>query len=293
MKKDFTKEVKRTLTKEVPTDLLEEENKKLPEGAQPNARAFLINLDRIKEDKEQPRKHFDEEYLEKLATSIKEYGVLSPINVSYVAKSNYYRIIAGANRFRAAKKAGLKDIPCIVTDDMEPKERLILQLTENLMRENLNPIEEAEGYSRLMEISQMKQQEVAAKVGKDKSEISRSLKLLSELTPEEKKRIRVAPAQLLSKSLILEALRAPDLKLREKILRAELNRIEARKAIREALKATGRPKHYVFKYKGDDFAFRIKFPKTEVSVDEVRQALQFILDSLKDEDTQKEELKKT
>jgi ParB family chromosome partitioning protein len=280
MKKDFQKEINRALTVEIPSEFLGDENQNIPRGAAPNTRAFLINLKRIKEDEDQPRKHFDNQYLDKLANSIKEIGVLSPINVSYNQSEDYYIIAAGANRFRAAQLAGLKEIPCILINNLEPKDRLILQLTENLLREDLNPIEEAEGYSRLMKISNLNQQEIAQKVGKDKSEISRSLKLLNELTSEEQHRIKVAPAQLLSKSLLLEALRAPNLELRGKILKGELNRIEARMSIKDEKKIVGRPKNYIYKFKGDNFTLRIKFSKIKVTTSELKSVLQSIIDAL-------------
>ena len=103
-----------------------------------------IKITKIEPDKEQPRKRFDEEKLDELANSIKQYGVIQPIIVTL--KDDYYQIIAGERRWRAAKKAGLTEIPCLVRTKTEQENREIA-LIENIQRENLNPIEKAKGVS--------------------------------------------------------------------------------------------------------------------------------------------------
>ena len=105
-----------------------------------------IKITKIEPDKEQPRKRFDEEKLDELANSIKQYGVIQPIIVTL--KDDYYQIIAGERRWRAAKKAGLTEIPCLVRTKTEQENREIA-LIENIQRENLNPIEKAKGLRRL------------------------------------------------------------------------------------------------------------------------------------------------
>lgn len=123
----------------------------------------------------QPRKHFDEEKLEALADSIKEHGVVQPILVS-PTKSGTYKIVAGERRWRASKLAGIKEIPCIIRS-FDDKQTMEIALVENLQREDLNPIEEAEGYQQLIETFNLTQDEVGQKVGKSRSAIANSLRL--------------------------------------------------------------------------------------------------------------------
>lgn len=123
----------------------------------------------------QPRKNFDENALTELAESIKKYGVIQPIVVKKVG--DHYQIIAGERRWRAAKQAGLKDIPVIVKD-YDEQQIAEIALIENLQREDLNPIEEARAYQALIEKYQLKQEEIAEKVFKSRSVITNALRLL-------------------------------------------------------------------------------------------------------------------
>jgi len=134
-----------------------------------------IDINLVEPNRDQPRKDFDEEKLEALAQSIKEHGMVQPIVA--VKENDYYRIVAGERRWRASKMLGLKTVPVIV------KEYSILQaeeiaLVENLQREDLNPVEEANGYRRLMDTYGLTQEEVAQKVGKSRSGIANSLRFL-------------------------------------------------------------------------------------------------------------------
>ena len=128
----------------------------------------------------QPRKHFDEASLAELADSIREHGIIQPLTVRKLA-SGYYQIIAGERRWRAARLAGLQEVPVIVmeADDRKAAE---LAMIENLQREDLNPIEEAAGFQSLMETYHMTQEEAASRVGKSRSAVANALRLLS-LTP--------------------------------------------------------------------------------------------------------------
>lgn len=135
----------------------------------------LIKITKIEPNREQPRKNFDEEALNQLAESIKQYGLIQPILVQ--DRKDYYEIIAGERRWRAAKIAGLKEIPVIIRD-FSDKEKAEIALIENIQRENLNPIEEAMGFKRLIEEFNMKQEEVAERVGKSRSAVTNSLRLL-------------------------------------------------------------------------------------------------------------------
>ena len=124
----------------------------------------------------QPRKRFDEEALDELADSIREHGIIQPLTVRRLA-SGYYQIIAGERRWRAARLAGLSEVPAIVieADDRKAAE---LALIENLQREDLDPIEEAEGYRKLMDSYQLTQEDVAARVGKSRSAVANAVRLL-------------------------------------------------------------------------------------------------------------------
>lgn len=134
-----------------------------------------ISVADIEPNKNQPRKVFDAEKLEALSQSIKEHGVVSPIIVTSTPNGTY-RIVAGERRWRAAKLAGLKEVPCIVKDfdEMEASE---IALVENLQRDDLNPIEESEGYRYLMDKFSLTQDEVAQKIGKSRSAVANSLRL--------------------------------------------------------------------------------------------------------------------
>ena len=135
----------------------------------------IIKLRDIEPNKNQPRKAFDKEKLETLAESLKTHGIIQPILVKK-ASGDMYTIIAGERRWRAAKLAGLKEVPCIIRD-FDEKELMEIALIENLQREDLNPIEEAEGYRRLMDTFNMKQEDVANRVGKSRSAVANSLRL--------------------------------------------------------------------------------------------------------------------
>lgn len=134
-----------------------------------------IKITKIEPDKEQPRKRFDEEKLDELANSIKQYGVIQPIIVTL--KDDYYQIIAGERRWRAAKQAGLKKIPVIIKNYTE-QEIVEISLIENIQREDLNPIEEAFAYKRLLEEFNLKQDEVAERVSKSRTAVTNSIRLL-------------------------------------------------------------------------------------------------------------------
>ncbi|MBE5039209.1 ParB/RepB/Spo0J family partition protein [Ructibacterium gallinarum] len=129
----------------------------------------------IEPNKGQPRKHFDPDKLEALSESIREHGVVQPILVT-PTNSGTYRIVAGERRWRAAKMAGLKEMPCIIRE-FEEQKVMELALVENLQREDLNPIEEAEGYQKLMDTFQLTQEEIGQRVGKSRSAVANALRL--------------------------------------------------------------------------------------------------------------------
>lgn len=134
-----------------------------------------VNINKVEPNKEQPRKNFDEDALLELSESIKQFGVLQPLLV--VDRKDYYEIIAGERRWRAAKMAGLKKVPVIIKDLTE-QEIVEISLIENIQRENLNPIEEAIAYKRLLNEFNLKQDEVAERVSKSRTAVTNSMRLL-------------------------------------------------------------------------------------------------------------------
>ncbi len=138
---------------------------------------FHLNIIDVEPNKEQPRKAFDKEKLDALTSSISEIGVILPIIVTK-KESGRYMIIAGERRWRAAKAAGLKKIPAIIKN-YEEKEAAEVALIENLQREDLNPIEEAKGYKSLIDGFSMTQEEISKRVGKSRSAITNSLRILN------------------------------------------------------------------------------------------------------------------
>ena len=135
----------------------------------------MIKITKIEPNREQPRKVFEEDALLELADSIKQFGVLQPLLVQ--KKGDYYEIIAGERRWRAAKLAGLKEVPVIIKEYTE-KEIVEIALIENIQRENLNPIEEAIAYKRLASEFGLKQDEIAERVSKSRQAVANSMRLL-------------------------------------------------------------------------------------------------------------------
>jgi ParB family chromosome partitioning protein len=140
-------------------------------------RFFMCDIEKISANPHQPRSHFDVEKLQQLADSIREKGVIQPLLVTR-SNDNRYVLIAGERRLRAAKLAGREEVPVVVMDKGSDNESLELALIENIQRHDLNPIEEAMAYGRLMEEFHLTQEEVAKKVGRQRSTITNVLRLL-------------------------------------------------------------------------------------------------------------------
>ncbi len=153
----------------------ESASKKNKEKEEIKSGEVLVKINEVEPNREQPRKDFDEDSLMELADSIKQFGILQPLIVQ--KKKDYYEIIAGERRWRAAKIAGIKEVPVIIKDytDLEIVE---ISLIENIQRENLNPIEEAMAYKRLLEEFDLKQDEVAERVSKSRTAVTNSMRLL-------------------------------------------------------------------------------------------------------------------
>ena len=136
---------------------------------------LMVKVTAREPNREQPRKDFNEEAMEELAESMKVYGVLQPLLVQ--KKGDYYEIIAGERRWRAAKLAGLKEVPVVIREYTK-QQTMEIALIENVQREDLNPIEEAKAYQRLIQEFELKQEEIAARVGKNRVTITNSMRLL-------------------------------------------------------------------------------------------------------------------
>ncbi len=154
------------------------------ESVDPKKHIVHIPLSQISPNPEQPRKHFDETELRSLCESIKEHGVLQPILVREVGLSNYH-IIAGERRYQASKMAGLSEIPAIIKE-VSDQQNVEIALVENIQRHDLNPIEEAKAYQKLHEEFGLSQEEVAKKVGRNRTTVANTMRLLD--LPEEVKK---------------------------------------------------------------------------------------------------------
>lgn len=135
----------------------------------------MMKISMLEPNREQPRKKFDEDALQELSESIKQYGILQPLLVS--DKKDYYEIVAGERRWRAAKMAGLKEVP-VVVKEFSTQEIVEISLIENIQREDLNPVEEAMAYKRLIDEFHLKQDEIAERVSKSRTAVTNSMRLL-------------------------------------------------------------------------------------------------------------------
>ena len=156
------------------------EEKKAPEKVESSLvtetdKETMVNITKIEPNRTQPRKNFNEDALQELADSIKQFGVVQPLIVQ--DRKDHYEIIAGERRWRAAKKAGLKEVPVIIKNYTE-QEIVEISIIENIQREDLNPIEEALAYKRLLEEFNLKQDQVAERVSKSRTAVTNSMRLL-------------------------------------------------------------------------------------------------------------------
>lgn len=162
----------------IPSKPIDDKKKSSEENVSEDSK-IMVSIDKVEPNADQPRKAFDEDALMELSDSIKQHGVLSPLWVHEVknGKETYYEIIAGERRWRAAKKAGLKEVPVIIMNLTE-QEIVEISLIENIQREDLNPIEEALAYKRLLDEFHLKQDEVAERVSKSRTAVTNSMRLL-------------------------------------------------------------------------------------------------------------------
>ncbi len=246
-----------------------------------------VDIGRVEPDPDQPRSRMGE--LDDLVSSIREKGILEPILVREVSGGEPgidYRIISGERRYRAALEAELTDLPVIVLD-VDPDEALEIALIENLQRKDLTPFEEAQGFHALAERHQYTHQEIASAVGRSRSLVSETLKLLE--MPEDVRRM-AERHEVLSRSMLLEILKASGgdeeamLRLIEQAAHGTLRRDDVRDEIRSRKpRASARRKPYTFKFRDPEKSFHLalSFRRSEVERSDLISALEQILGELR------------
>ena len=252
--------------------------------------ARSISINRIVPDEKQIRKiDKSDPTLKELADSIKAHGVLQPINTYYRDDHDDFKIITGHRRYMASKMAGLKEIPCIMTEEKpEDKTILMVQLVENLQREDLNPIDEAAGIKRLLDEFKLTHEEAAQYLGKSRTYITKIIRLndLSIKIKEECATSHNAEIPLNKDKLLQVARKKTEQEqanLWAKIKSEPLTTSQVRKEARKDKPEKGRPKNFSYSYKPPDKSFyvSVSFPKSKATSTEVKEALKTALKNIK------------
>jgi ParB family chromosome partitioning protein len=244
----------------------------------------LIPIEDIAPNPDQPRQALGD--LEELTASIREQGILEPLLVRKVGTR--YQIIAGERRYRAAVEAGLGELPCVVREASD-SEMMELALVENLQRKDLTAFEEADGLRVLADRYGYTHESMAEKLGKSRTTITESLSLAA--MPEDVRQL-CRRADIQSKSVLLQIVRQGGRDkmsaLVERLSRDGATRTDARRLAQkaEARRGRGRPRHFVFHYKprGGPFALNLQFKRADVQRDEIIEALEAVLRSLREPD---------
>jgi len=268
-------------------EAIKEERKGIREGTKGLSGARIIDISRIKSDPDQPRKSLNQKSLNELAESIKKHGFLQPITVEYIEQEDYFKIINGERRYKAAKLVGLQELPCIIKY-IDKHVRLIHQLIENIQRQDLPPLEEAESIQALINKKRMdnpnySQREASRELGLPKSYINEMLTLLK-LPKDIKESARTSDT--VPKSLLLLLIRQSDEKnirnFYRQIKEGKLTVREAKTELTKSKDKKGRPKYYEYKFKSpkNEFVLKIKFRKPEVEQSEIINAIHQVLNSL-------------
>ena len=237
----------------------------------------MIPLDRLEPNPTQPRTDVGD--LEELIASITEKGVLEPLLVRPSQVGGRFMIISGERRFRAAREAGLHEVPCIEMD-VDDRSVAEIALIENLQRKDLTPYEEADGLMALVDRFGYTHEDIARKIGKSRTSVTESLTIAS--LPKEIKDL-CRNASINSKSMLLQVARQSNSdsmsKFINQVSEQGMNRTEARKASK---KKQSRPQPYVFRHQSSakDYTIEVKFRKSAVSKDELMQVVQRLLAEL-------------
>lgn len=246
-------------------------------------RIVLVPVELLEANPDQPRKHFDPEALEELTASVREKGILQPV----IARKNPHRegyvLIAGERRWRAAKAAGLPEVPALIRS---PQDSLEIAIIENLQRENLSALEEAEALFELKQARSYNDEQLAKIIGKSRVAVTEALSLVK-LPDDIRAEARMSGARQFSKTQLLQVFRAGDSeKVRSTWEALKRGEVTTTRDLERRKKASGpergRPKHHTFTYKPEGGGFRLSltFPKARVSPDEVRSALKDALEHL-------------
>ena len=268
-------------------EIIKKERKGIREGTKGLSGARIIEISRIKLDPEQPRKSLNQKRLNELAESIKKHGLLQPISVEYIEQEDCFKIINGERRYKAAKLSGLQELPCIIKN-IDKHTRLIHQLIENIQRQDLPPLEEAESIQALINKKRMdnpnySQREASRELGLPKSYVNEMLSLLK-LPQDIKESVRTSDS--VPKSLLLLLIRQSDEKnirgFYRQIKEGKLTVREVKTKIKRSKTKKGRPKCYEYKFEspGREFILKIKFRKPEVEQSEITNAIHQVLNSL-------------
>ena len=211
----------------------------VPEAVVDNKSYFICPIEQIRPNKNQPRKHFAADKLEELAASIREQGIIQPLVVT--RKDGFYEIIAGERRWRASQKAGLREIPVVIREASEDTV-MELALIENIQRQDLNAIEEAQAYRSLVEHFGISQEDVAKRVGKNRTTVTNALRLLK--LPDEVQKDIVEERLTMGHARALLALESSDLidKARHEIVHRQLS-VRATEDLVRRLKVNPHPTH--------------------------------------------------
>ncbi|NLL93718.1 MAG: ParB/RepB/Spo0J family partition protein [Clostridiales bacterium] len=209
-----------------------------------------LKLTEIEPNKSQPRKNFDEESLMELADSIKQFGIIQPIVVQ--KRNGYYEIIAGERRWRAAKLAKIKEVPVIIKEYSD-EEIMEIALIENIQREELNPIEEAIAYKRLLQEFNLKQEEVAEKVSKSRTAITNSMRLLKLSDEVQNMVITEEISSGHARTLLAIEDKDKQLELAKKIAEEKLSVRETEKLVKQVLNPKEKPERVKY---NDEFVYK-------------------------------------
>jgi ParB family chromosome partitioning protein len=243
----------------------------------------MIPIDRLEPNPQQPRIEVGD--LSELAASIREKGVLEPLLVRPSQVGGRFMIISGERRYRASLLAGLQELPCIEMD-VDDQAVAEIALIENLQRKDLTPFEEAEGLQALADRFGYTHEEIAKKIGKSRSSVTEALSLAT--MPTEIKDL-CRRADISSKAILLHIVRQPDAEsmraLTERISKQGLTREQVRKATRP--QRAGRPRPYVYKYQSPakDFSLEVRFRRSQVEIDEIKEALNAVLIQMQQRDS--------
>lgn len=268
-------------------EIITKERKGIREGTKGLSGARIIEISRIKLDPEQPRKSLNQKRLNELAESIKKHGLLQPISVEYIEHEDCFKIISGERRYKAAILSELQELPCIIKN-IDRHTRLVHQLIENIQRQDLPPLEEAESIQTLINKKRIdnpnySQREVSRELGLPKSYVNEMLSLLK-LPQNIKESVRTSDT--VPKSLLLLLLRQSDEKnIREfyrQIKEGKLTVREVKMKLKKSKVKKGRPKYYEYKFEspGREFILKIKFRKPEVEQFEITNAIRQVLNIL-------------